>query len=72
MQEEVKSKREKARAVRAHAFELCRQGNLSEFRPILEDQEDAAAATAAGGVVKLKLSDRQDEMGKSGASFLHM
>jgi len=66
-QEEAKSKREKARVARAHAFEVCRRGNLSEFRPLLEKQDDAEA-----GAVKLKLSDRQDEMGKSGATFLHM
>ena len=70
------SKREKAKAARAHAFDLCREGKLSEFRSLLETQEDGKAAGAGGteapAVVKLKLSDRHDDLGKSGATFLHM
>lgn len=60
------SKREKAEALRARAFELCRAGKLSEFQSLLGDQDDVTSALA------VKLSDRQDGKGKSGATLLHM
>ncbi|CAM9692144.1 unnamed protein product [Pylaiella littoralis] len=63
---EVDSKREKAEALRARAFELCRAGKLSEFQSLLGDQDDVTSALA------VKLSDRQDGKGKSGATLLHM
>ncbi|CAN0518298.1 unnamed protein product, partial [Ectocarpus sp. 12 AP-2014] len=63
---EMDSKREKAEAVRARAFELCREGNLPDLRPMLEKQDGDASAPS------VKLSDRRDGKGKSGATLLHM
>lgn len=54
--------------MRARAFELCREGNLKELESLLDNQ-DAKDVTPA---LMVKLSDRQDAKGKSGATLLHM
>lgn len=61
------SKKAKAAAVRASAFELCREGKLAELRSLLNDQGDDVTPA-----LRVKLSDRQDDKGKSGATLLHM
>ena len=65
-QAEADGKKAKAAEVRARAFELCRGGKLAEFRALLADQGDVTPA------LTVKLSDRQDAKGKSGATLLHM
>lgn len=52
--------------MRARAFELCRAGNLKELQPLVDGQEDLGPGLA------LKLSCRQGEKGKTGATLLHM
>lgn len=65
-QADLGAKMRKVESIRAKAFKLCEAGQVTEFQDLIEKQENL------GPGLSVKLSDRQKEGGKSGATLLHM
>lgn len=65
-QADLNAKKGKLESSRSRAFRLCEGGNVKEFQELIEKQEEL------GPGLSVKLSDRQKEGGKSGATLLHM
>ena len=65
-QAELETKLEWVEDIRAKAFGHCRKGNLKALRPLLGVQE------GLGPALMLKMSDRQENNAKEGATMLHM
>lgn len=73
MQADMDRRREKAEALSARAFALCRDGKLSELQALLASQEEENSSSSfASSALSVKLSDRQNGKGKDGATMLHM